>query len=171
MAERTKTTNWWYVGGGVILLLCGAAALLAPHIFLAYLTVFAGLGFLLSCFAGLMSYRSAQRVKGSTGTTILMAVLDGILGVLLMAYPFAFEAVIPWLLGVGFIAFGVMEIVGVMPFTRFASDSRTIMVIAGILAIVVGVMFIVWPASLSIWIAAFALVRGITLIAVGFTAR
>ena len=39
------------------------------------------------------------------------------------------------------------------------------------LSIVVGVLFIVQPASFAVWVAAFALVRGITLVVMGFTSR
>lgn len=168
---KAQEVNWWYVAGGFILAFCGIVALVSPSLFMAYLTIFAGAGFLLSGFAGLISYWKTRHYKDTSKANLIMAILDIIVGILLIAYPFALEGVVPWFLGVVFILFGILEIIGVMPFAKFQLDSRAIMVIAGILAIIVGVLFIVWPESLSLWIAAFALVRGITLVAVGFTER
>lgn len=171
MSGETRKTNWWLVAGGAVLVLFGIAVFAAPGLFLEFLTIWAGIGFLISGVSGIMSYRQVRRARGSAGWHLFMAVLDIVIGILLIAHPLAFAEVIPWMLGIFFVAFGAVEIVGLMPFSRLVPETRIVAVISGVLSVLVGIMLFVWPASLSWWIAAFALVRGITLVAVGFTSR
>lgn len=170
-ANEDHKTNWWLVLGGVVLVISGIAIFAAPSLFLEYLTVVAGIAFLISGASGVASYFRVRKAVDNAGWHLFMALLDVIIGILLIVHPYAFAAALPWLLGVAFVAFGVIEVIGLMPFSRLVPETRTIAIISGVLSILVGIMFIVWPASLSLWIAAFALVRGITLVAVGFTSR
>lgn len=172
MASSTgRKTNWFLVIGGIILLICGLSIFAAPGFFLEFLTVWAGVGFIISGVAGVVSYIQLRRVIPGAGWDLFMAILDIVVGIILIVHPIAFAAIIPWLLGISFIAFGILEIVGMMPFARFVPETRIIAILSGVLTILVGIMFFVWPESLSIWIAAFALVRGISMIAAGILAR
>lgn len=172
MASSTGgKANWLLVIGGLVLTVCGFAIFVAPEFFLEFLTIWAGLGFVVSGVVGFVSYFQLRKVKDGAGWTLFNAVLDLLLGVLLILHPLAFEAIIPWMLGIMFLVFGILEIAGIMPFARMVPETRVIAVISGVLCVLVGIMFIVWPASLSIWVAAFALVRGITLVATGFIVR
>ena len=165
-----RKTNWYLVIAGVVLVLFGIAAFSAPWLFLELLTVWAGAGFIFSGVAGAVSYFQMRKF-GASGWNLAMAVVDIILGVLLILHPFAFAEVIPWMLGVAFILFGILEATGFMPFAGLVPESRAVMVISGVLSVIVGVLFIVQPASFSLWVAAFALVRGVTLVVMGFSAR
>ena len=169
MAQRK--TNWWLVLGGVVLAVCGIAIFAAPGFFLEFLTVWAGAGFIVSGVAGIASYFQLRQVREGAGWTLFMGVLDLLVGILLILHPFAFAAVIPWVLGMFFVGFGILQVAGLVPFARFVPEVRAIAIISGILCILVGIMLFVWPESLSIWVAAFAIVRGITLVAMGFTSR
>jgi len=165
-----RKTNWMLVIAGLLLVLFGIAALGAPWLFLELLTVWAGVGFLVSGVAGIVSYFQMRKF-GASGWNLVMAIVDILLGVILIMHPFAFAEVIPWMLGVAFIVFGILEATGSMPFAGLMPESRAIMVISGVLSVIVGVMFIISPASFSIWVAVFALMRGLTLLFMGFTAR
>lgn len=166
-----RRVNWWLVVGGLVLALCGIAIFVAPGFFLEFLTVWAGIGFLVSGATGLGSYLQLRKHLDNVRWHLFMAILDTVVGLVLILHPIAFADFIPWMLGLAFIAFGVLEIAGFMPFSGLVPETRTIAMISGALSALVGLMFIVWPASLSIWVAAFALVRGITLVAVGFLSR
>ena len=163
--------NWFLIIGGVVLVLCGIAIFAAPGFFLEFLTLWAGIGFMISGIMGISSYFKVRKRADNAGFHLFMAILDVIVGIMLIAHPYAFADFLPWLLGIAFIAFGIVEIAGIIPYSRLVPETRTIIIISGVLSALVGVMFIVWPASLSLWIAAFALVRGITLVAVGVVAR
>ena len=166
-----RKVNWFLVAGGVVLVLCGAAIFCVPGFFLEFLTVWAGVGFLISGITGIGSYMRIRAYEENAAFHLFMAILDVLVGFLLVVYPFSFAGFLPWMLGIGFVVFGIAEIVVLMPFSRLVPETRTVVVISGVLSTVVGIMFIVWPASLSIWVAAFALVRGITLVAVGIMSR
>ena len=166
-----RKVNWWLVIGGAVLAVCGIAIFVAPAFFLEFLTVWAGVGFIVSGVVGFISYFQLRRGSEGGAWSLAMSILDLALGILFIVQPFAFSATIPWILGVAIIVFGVAEIVGMMPFARLVPESRIVAIISGVLSIVIGVVFIVWPASLSVWIAAFALVRGVTLVVMGFTVR
>lgn len=165
-----RKINWWWVVGGIVLILFAIAAFAAPFIFLEFVALWVGVGFLISGVMGIITYVQSRYIPGS-GWSLFMAILDVVVGILMIMHPIAFAAVFPWLLGLFFILFGVFQIGGTVPYGSLIPGSRTIMIISGILTVVVGIMFIVWPSSLSIWVAAFALIRGITLIAEGFMAH
>ena len=165
-----RKTNWWLVVGGIVLILFAIAAFAAPFLFLEFVAVWVGVGFLFGGIMGIVTYVQSRYIPGS-GWSLFMAILDVVVGILMMLHPVAFAPVFPWLLGLFFIVFGVLQIAGTVPFGALIPESRIIMVISGILTVVVGIMFIVWPSSLSIWVAAFALIRGITLIVGGFTSH
>lgn len=172
MASGAKRgPNWWLVVSGLLLALCGVAIFVTPGFFLEFLTVWAGAGFLISGIAGIGSYIQLHKIHQGAVWGLFMGVLDIVVGIMLIAYPFAFSQAIPWVLGAVFIAFGIAQVVGIVTSGVLVPEMRIISMISGILCALVGVMFIVWPSSLSIWIAALALVRGITLVAMGFTAK
>ena len=168
MSSSGRTVNWWLALSGIVLAICGIAIFAAPAFFLGFPTVLAGVGFLASGVMGAISYVQVRKRAGNAGFHAFMAVLDIAVSLMLVAYPYAFVEMAPWLLGISFIVFGVAEIIGLMPFTHLIPETRTIAIVSGVLSVLVGIMFLVWPASLSLWVAAFVLVRGITLIAVGF---
>lgn len=165
-----RRTNWWLVLGGVVLVIFAIGTFAAPAVFLELLTILAGFGFLFSGCMGIATFVRTRHLPGA-GWPLFMGILDIIVGGLMLVHPVVFAPVFPWLLGVSFIAFGVLEAGGAIPLGMYLPESRTMMVISGVLTIVVGVMFVIWPSSLSIWVAAFALIRGITLVVAGFTAR
>lgn len=169
--QATRKTNWWLIAAGAILVIFAIAVGGAPGLFLEFLTIWAGVGFIVSGIAGIASYIQIRRVIPGSGWQLFMSILDIVLGILLIAHPFAFAAFIPWMLGCAFIVFGVLEACGAMPFAQFVPELRGVSIASGILSVIVGICFIVWPESLSIWVAAFALVRGVTLIIMGFTSR
>ena len=165
-----RKTNWWLVLGGVLLLAFAVCAFIAPNVFLEFITIVAGIGFLFSGAMGLTSYFKLRHLPNA-GWSLLMAILDTLVGILMILHPIAFAPVLPWILGVFFILFGACEAGATIPLGKLIPESRGIAIVSGVLTIIVGAMFIVWPSSLSIWIAAFALIRGITLVVAGFTSR
>ena len=165
-----RKVNWWLVLGGAILLVFAIGTFGYPAVFLDLITITAGVGFLISGVSGVITYAQTRYFSGA-GWTLLMAILDIVVGVMMLVNPLVFAPVLPWMLGITFIVFGILEIGGTAPLGVVVPESRPIIIVSGILTIVVGIMFVIWPTSLSIWVAAFAAVRGITLIAMGFMSR
>lgn len=165
-----RRTNWWLVCGGAVLVLLAAGTFAFPQIFLKTITVLAGFGFLVSGVSGVATYARSRLLPGAVWT-LVFAIFDFIVGVMMLAYPTVLAPSAPWALGIVFIAFGVVEVVGTTPLSRSVPELRPINIVSGILSAIVGVVFIIWPESLSLWIAAFAAVRGITLVAMGYLSR
>ena len=166
----TRKTNWWLVVAGVVLVLFAAATFLAPYLFLEFITIASGVAFL---FSGVMGIGSYFKVRGlpNAGWSLLMAILDALVGIMMLLHPIAFAPVLPWILGASFIMFGVLEVGATIPLGSLIPESRGMAIVSGVLTVIVGIMFIVWPESLSIWVAMFSLIRGITLVVAGFTSR
>lgn len=165
-----RKTNWWFVVAGVLLVLLAVGTFAHPALFLELFTIWAGAGFLVAGVAGAVTYFQ-HRGFSRSAYSLFMAFLDALVGVLMLMHPVALAPVVPWFLGAAFIVCGLAAIIGTASLGRYLPESRPFMVISGALTLVVGVMFIIWPTSLSIWVSAFAAVRGITLITVGFMAR
>ena len=165
-----RRTNWWLVGGGAVLILFAFGTFAFPLIFLGTITVLAGFGFLVTGVSGIATFVRSRGLPGA-GWTLVLAALDFIVGAMMLMHPVAFAPTIPWMLGIIFITFGIVEVVGTTPLGRLMPESRPITIVSGVMSAIVGIMFIIWPESLSIWIAAFAAVRGITLIVMGFLSR
>ena len=166
-----RRANWWLVAAGAVLGLCGAAILVVPGLVLKSLSLWSGVAFLVSGALGIVSYARVRRGREGAAWSFVMAAFDMLVGVLLAVHPVLFADMAPGILGIAFAAFGVVEIVGMMPFAKLADESRIIAIISGVLSVALGVMFAIWPSSLPIWVAAFAIVRSITLIAMGLTTR
>ena len=165
-----RRTNWWLVFGGAILILFAIGTFAFPILFLATITILAGAGFLLSGAAGVATFFRSRGLPGA-GWTLVLSILDTVVGVMMLVHPVAFAPTFPWILGIAFIGFGIVEVVGTTPIGRIVPESRPITIVSGILTVLVGVLFLVWPESLSMWVAAFAALRGITLVVMGFLSR
>ena len=165
-----RKTNWWLVAAGVALVAFAIATFLAPYLFLELITTISGIAFL---FSGAMGIGSYFQVRGlpNAGWSLLMAILDVLVGIMMLLHPVVFAPVLPWILGVSFVVFGILEAGATIPLGSLIPESRGMAIVSGLLTIVVGIMFIVWPESLSIWVAMFSLIRGITLVVAGFTSR
>lgn len=145
---------------------------LFPGLTLATITAILGAGFLLS---GILDAVGYVRLKGTTVASpspwmIVYAILDIIIGVMLLLHPFVFSGVVSWLVGIFVVAFGVIEVVGAVQLHRFNMPMWGWMVFSGIVDILCGVVFFVYPAMLAVFLAVFVIMRGVSLIMYGWRA-
>lgn len=145
---------------------------LFPGLTLATITAILGAGFLLS---GILDAVGYVRLKGTTVASpspwmIVYAILDIIIGVMLLLHPFVFSGVVSWLVGIFVAAFGVIEIVGAVQLHKFNMPMWGWMVFSGIVDILCGVVFFVYPAMLAVFLAVFVIMRGVSLIMYGWRA-
>lgn len=145
---------------------------LFPGLTLATITAILGAGFLLS---GILDAVGYVRLKGTTVASpspwmIVYAILDIIIGVMLLLHPFVFSGVVSWLVGIFVVAFGVIEVVGAVQLRKFNMPMWGWMVFSGIVDILCGVVFFVYPAMLAVFLAVFVIMRGVSLIMYGWRA-
>ena len=112
MAE-SKRHDWGLIVAGVLLVLLAIFITAFPGLTLATITAILGAGFLVSGILDLVGY---VRLKGNLFTSpspwmIVYAVLDIIIGIMLLLHPIVFAGVVSWLVGIFVVAFGVIEVV------------------------------------------------------------
>lgn len=167
-----KKRDWGLVVAGVLLVLCGIFFVFAPGLTLVTMTAFAGAAFLVSGVFDIVSYIRFRKVADLSGWALAYAILDIVIGLMFLVHPLALAAVIPWIIGLFFIIFGVFEIVGSFKIKKATGSSLWgWMLFSGIVGALCGVLFFVFPASFVIYMAAFVIMRGISLAIYGGTGR
>ena len=169
--ETTKKRDWGLVVAGILLVLCGIFFVVAPGLTLVTMTVFAGAAFLVSGIFDIVSYIRFRKVANMSGWALAYAVLDIVVGLMFLIHPLALAAVIPWLIGLFFIIFGVFEIVGSFKIKGTGSGLWGWMLFSGIIGALCGVLFFVFPASFVIYMVVFVIMRGVSLAIYGASSR
>ena len=140
MASQGKAErNWSLIVPGVLLIFFGALCAFYPGITLLSVTFVAGAGFIFAGIVNIISYVRERKTAGLSGWYVAYGILDIIIGLMLVIHPLATAYVIPWLIGAFIMAYSIVEI------------------------------FFIFPESLAIFIAVFAVIRGATLIASGWS--
>lgn len=162
--------DWGLVAAGALLIVCSFIFLVAPDITLVTITAIAGAAFLVSGVMDLVNYFRYRKVADLSAWAVVYAICDFVIGGMLLLHPLLYSAVIPWVVGVFFVAFGVMEIFGSVQMHKSGASAWGWMLFSGIVSILCGVMFFAAPASLSIFLSVFVLMRGTSLIFYGWNA-
>lgn len=166
--DSTKRHDWGLIVAGVLLVLCAFFFLVAPGLTLVTITAIAGAAFLVSGVFDIINYARFHKVMNLSGWAIAYAVLDIIIGLMFLVHPLAFAAVIPWVIGAFFIVFGVFEIIGAFRVRKTGISMWGWMLFSGIVGALCGLTFFVSPASFSIFLSVFILMRGVSLVFYGW---
>ncbi len=166
--NTAKKHDWGLIVAGVLLVLCAFFFLVAPGLTLVTITAIAGAAFLVSGVFDIINYARFHKVMNLSGWAIAYAVLDIIIGFMFLVHPLAFAAVIPWVIGAFFLVFGVFEIVGAFRVRKTGIPMWGWMLFSGIVGALCGVTFFVSPASFSIFLSVFILMRGVSLVFYGW---
>lgn len=162
-----KKIDWALVVGGVLLFACGLGAALYPGLTLVTMTSLVGAGFLVSGIADAVFYARNRRLLGLDGWALAYAVLDIIVGLMFLLHPLALSGVIPWLVGVFFVAFGVFEVVAGLKARKAGVPMWGMPVFSGVVNLLAGIGLVLVPAAVVFLIALFALWRGAMLVVEG----
>ena len=168
--DMTRKHDWGLVVAGVLLIICALFFLVAPGLTLVTITAIAGAAFLVSGVFDIVNYIRFRKVTNMSGWVIAYAVLDIVIGLMFLIHPLAFAAVIPWVIGAFFLIFGIFEIVGAFRVRKMGVPLWGWMVFSGIVGALCGITFFVAPASFSIFLSVFILMRGVSLIFFGWNA-
>lgn len=166
--ETAKKRDWGLIVAGILLVVCAFFIMLMPGLTLVTLTAIAGAGFLVSGIFDIVNYVRFHKQMNLSGWAIAYAVLDIILGLMLLLHPLALAGVIPWIVGIGFVVFGIFEIVGSIKIKGTGAPLWGWMLFSGIISVLCGITFFVNPATFSIFLAVFVLMRGISLVFYGW---
>ena len=168
--DTAKKHDWGLVVAGVLLVLCAFFFLVAPGLTLVTITAVAGAAFLVSGIFDVVNYVRFRKLMNLSGWALVYAILDIGIGLMFLIHPLAFAAVIPWVIGAFFVVFGVFEIVGSFKIRNAGAPMWGWMLFSGIVGALCGVMFFVLPATFSIFLSVFILMRGVSLLFYGWNA-
>lgn len=168
--QKTRFTAWPILASGIILALAGLVCVFWPGLAFATVGLIVGIGFLLSGVVCL-----GMIFAGSTGiltsTLVLNGILDLIIGVLFCVYPVASALFIVWTIFAVLFFFGISNVV--MGFREKKTGESSMgwdRIIAGVCAIVLSILIMMYPALLPIYIGIVAIVRGVMLVMVAIRA-
>ena len=159
--------NWWVVAlRGVFGVLFGLAALFLPIATLASLVLLFAAYMLVDGVLGIAEGVRAAANNQRWGTLVLEGVVDLIASAIAFFWPLVTVLAFVFLAGAWAIISGAL-LVGAA-FRLNITHGRWLMILGGVVSVVWGVVLFVWPGPgavvLTIWLGAYALVFGVTLL-------
>jgi uncharacterized membrane protein HdeD (DUF308 family) len=166
-ALREVTGSWWILLLiGCLSVIAGGIVLAKPHHSLAVLVIVCGIYIVLSSVLELWSLAFVSR----SGTAALVGVLGIVIGILLIRHPIGGITAATLLVGVWFVAVGVIRLLDVLTMER----GKWGLAVAG-LQIVAGIALVASPhiglATLALLIGIAFFLNGIALIGLGTVIR
>ena len=140
--------NWGLFAAGIALVIIGFVLLMVPGLTLVSIAVIAGCMFLAAGIVDAYAYFKYREAEGLSGWALAYAVCDIILGVLFIVHPIASAVVIPWVMGIFVVAYGIFEI-------------------AGIVSLFCGIAFFLWPGTFALFLGFFLMARGVQMAVYG----
>lgn len=170
MASTVKRDrNWSIIIPGILLIFFGLLCAFYPGLTLLSVTFVAGAGFIFAGVVNIVSYFRERKMQNLSGWYIAYGILDILIGLMFVIHPMATAYVLPWLIGAFIIAYAIVEIFSVIALRKTIGSIWGVGLVSAILSLIIGVMFFLFPATLVIFIAVFAIIRGATLIAAGWS--
>lgn len=158
--------NWGLFAAGIALILIGFVLLMVPGLTLVSIAVIAGCMFLAAGIVDAWAYFKYRRAEGLSARALAYAACDIILGVLFIAHPVVSAVVIPWVMGIFVIAYGIFEVVAAVRFHREIPGWGWVL-FAGIVSLFCGIAFIVAPGTFALFLGFFLMARGVQMAVFG----
>lgn len=109
---------------------------------------------------------STARPRGCPAGRLAYAICDIILGVLFIVHPIASAVVIPWVMGIFVVAYGIFEIVAAVRFHSVLPGWGWVL-FAGIVSLFCGIAFFLWPGTFALFLGFFLMARGVQMAVYG----
>lgn len=166
--------NWgWIALRGALAVVFGVVALLEPaSAFAAIVLLFGAYAFADGVFALIALFRGAG--KDRFWVLVLEAVVGIGIGILTIARPAATALALLWYVGIWAVLTGIFELVAAIRLRKEITGEFWLG-LAGVLSIIFGVLLFATPGpaalALAVWIGAYAIVFGVTLLLLAFRLR
>lgn len=146
--------NWGLFAAGIALVIIGFVLLMVPGLTLVSIAVIAGCMFLAAGIVDAYAYFKYREAEGLSGWALAYAICDIILGVLFIVHPVASAVVIPWVMGIFVVAYGIFEIVAAVRFHSVLPGWGWVL-FAGIVSLFCGIAFFLWPGTFALFLGFF----------------
>jgi len=163
--------HWWAVGlRGILAIIFGLICLLTPGIAVgAFVIVFAAYMFVDGAFAIISGIRAARSGE-QWGLLILEGIVDLAAGVLAVVWPAITLVALVWIVALWAIVSGALMLGAA--FILNIDYGRWWLALGGIASLIFGILLIIEPfigaVVLTLWIGAYALVFGVSLLVLAF---
>lgn len=167
LQPREGYRDWGAIISGVLLAVVGVVFFAWPNGSLVTLTILSGGAFLV---AGVFGFVSSYRLGSESilrPWTLTYGILDVVIGILLVVFPTIFSVVLPWLIAIAFVIFGVFEIASSLTLRKFGSSLWGIILATGIIGVLCAIMLFVAPESILVFMGIYLVVRGAMLLCNG----
>ena len=162
-----STRNWSLILGGLLILIVGAVCVFYPGISVVTIAIVVGCALIAAAIFDFIVYFRLRGTAAHSGWTMVNAILDLVLGVLFLINPVIAAEVITLFAGVMLVCYGIFAIA--MSVTlRNTTSQWWLMLLNGLLSILCGILMFVSPAFFAIYLGAFLMVRGATMMSFGF---
>ena len=169
---NTKTErNWQLIVAGILFIIFGLVCAFFPGLTLASIAFIVGAAFMVSGVVNIATFIRDRDLLGFSGWILAYGILDVLIGAMFVIHPFAFAAVLPWVIGAFVLVFGIYEVVTTFMVKRAGLPLWGWMLFSGIVSVLCGITFFVAPASFSIFLSVFILMRGVSLVFYGWNAN
>ncbi len=172
MEKNWLDRNWvMLLVQGIVAIIFGIGAMIWPSITAVAFAVLWG------CWAlvdGVVHIAGAFKPDATgKGWLIFFGAISILAGLLAVVHPLEIAVTLTWILGIWFIVGAIFQGVGAFSSTR--TRPRWMLVIAAVLSLVIGILFVAQPGvgvlSIVLWIAVVAIVWGVVLVITALLAR
>lgn len=171
MAAAKYQRNWQLIVAGILLAVFGVVCLVVPGITLASIAFMVGAGFLVSGVVNVITYVHNKNALQLSGCVLAYGIIDILIGLMFVIHPFVFAVVLPWLAGLFVVILAVYEIAGSFITRKGGFPLWGWLLLSGIISLIIGILFYVFPEMLALCIGFISLMRGISMIVLGANSR
>lgn len=144
--EQRRGFDWFSLIIGLLFVLAGIASFMHPDTTLHFLAIITGIAFIIRGIYELWFRQFVNRVLGErSGWIIFIAILDIVLGIIVLVYPGWGVLYIAILFAIWFIVDSIMEIKGAKLFSEFHRSYSAWLVVLGVLSIILGIILFFSP--------------------------
>jgi uncharacterized membrane protein HdeD (DUF308 family) len=167
--------NWWaVVFRGVVALLFGALTIFNPGLTVAVLVVMFGAYAVINGLFTVIQAVMNRHGERHWAALVVSGVLSVALGLLTFFMPGVTAIVLVYLIAAWAIIIGVTEIITAVHLRKVVTG-EWLLIVAGALSLLFGVLLIVTPGAgaiaVALWIGTYAIMVGVLLVALGFRLR
>lgn len=171
MGAAASERNGQLIVAGVLLIVFGLVCAVFPGLTLGSIAFMVGAGFIVSGAVNFINYRQEKEYLSGSIWLLAYGIIDVLIGIMFIIHPLAFSMIMPWLIG-GFVCvFGIFEVIEAFALKRLTFTLWGWSLVSGIVSLLIGILFFVWPELLAFYVSAFALWRGVSLIILGANSR
>lgn len=164
-----KKHDWTMFAGGIAVALLGLVVMFWPGATLLTLATAAGVFLAFAGIVEIVGYFTYKNTGLVSGWQVAGGILNLLLAAIFLLNPFITAAMFPWLAGIATICYGVFSLAGGISMKDSLPGVWGWLAANGVIAILCGILFMVYPASFVIFLGVFLICRGITMVVYGLT--